>query len=101
MATSHTSEDIKAYAKWLTQACQEAGLDAAQYGAEILIQGASHHLSERITCAPDERGRLAWFWSWGRPIADLHDPARTLTPDDVDDLVAAIRNVVTPPVPPR
>jgi hypothetical protein len=96
-----TSEDVRVYAKWLTQACLAAGLDAAQYGAEILVQGTSNHLSERIVCHADERGDLRWFWSWGRPIADLRDPARILGPDEIDDLVAAIRNVVAIEVKPR
>lgn len=94
----HKSEEIQAYAKWLTRACQEAGLDAAQYGAEILIQGASGHLSERIICGSDELGETRWFWSWGRPITDLHDSSRVLTPDDVDELVEAISKVVSLPL---
>lgn len=92
--TECTSEDVRAYARWLAQECRAAGLDAAQYGAEILVQGMSNHLSERIVCHADERGDLRWFWSWGKPIADLRDPARLLGPDDVGDLVVAIRNVV-------
>lgn len=95
------SEELRAYAKWLTQACQAAGLDAAQYGAEILVQGASNHLSERVVCRADERGDLRWFWSWGKPIADLRDATRILEPDDVDDLVLAIGNVVAIEVRPR
>ena len=94
-------EEVRAYASWLTQACQAAGLDAARYGAEILVQGTSNHISERIVCHADERGDLRWFWSWGRPIADLHDAARVLAPDDIDDLVAAIKNVVAIEVKPR
>lgn len=93
--------DAPAYAKWLTQACQAAGLDAAQYGAEILVQGTINHLSERIVCHADECGDLRWFWSWGKPIVDLRDPARILRPDDVEDLVVAIGNVVAIEVRPR
>ena len=95
------SEKVRGYAKWLTQACQAAGLNAAQYGAEIVVQGASNHLSERIVCHADECGDLRWFWSWGKRIADLRDPGRILRPDDVDDLVAAISNVVAIEVTPR
>lgn len=93
--TTQDAADVRAYAKWLTQACQAAGLDAAHYGAEVLVQGRSNHLSERVVCHADACGDLRWFWSWGKPIADLRDPARVLRPDDVDDLVLAIRNVVS------
>lgn len=95
------SEEVRAHAKSLAQACRAAGLDAAQYGAEILVQGVSNHLSERVVCHADECGDLRWFWSWGKPIADLRDATRILAPDDVDDLVLAIRNVVAIEVRPR
>ncbi len=94
MKNPYTAEQVHAYAKWLTQACQAAGLRAEQHGRTVLVVAADHHLSERVACEPDGDGELRWWWSWGRPITDLRDPARTLTPDDVDDLVAAIANVV-------
>lgn len=94
----HRSEDIFAYAKWLTQECQAAGLDAEQYGAEVLIRGASHHLSERVTCKPDDAGRLGWYWSWGAPIQPLSDATRRLGVDEVGDLVRMIANVVAVPL---
>src|SRR5947209_4795162 len=91
----HTAEKISAYARWLTQACQVAGLDAEQYGRTVLIIAADHHLSEQVTCRPDENGVLRWYWSWGKPITHLRDGTRILTTDEVDDLVAAIKNVVS------
>lgn len=91
----HTAEQISAYARWLTQACQEAGLDAEQYGRTVLIIAADHHLSEQVTCRADDKGVLRWYWSWEKPIAHLRDATRILTADDVDDLVAAIKNVVS------
>ncbi len=97
----HTSRDIDAYAKWLTQACQAAGLNAEHHGETVLVIAADHHLSERVTCAPDENGDLRWRWSWGSPITALRDRTRVLTPDDVDELVAAIAGVVAIEVPPR
>ena len=90
----YTSADIYAYAKWLTQECQAAGLDAEQYGAEILIRGTSSHLSERINCKPDERGHIRWHWSWGMPIARLTDASQPLGVDDIDELIRSIKNVV-------
>lgn len=95
----YTSADIYGYAKWLTQECQAAGLDAEQYGGRILVRGACHHLSETITCEPDGQGRLRWYWSWGTPIGRPNDAAHLLDVDDVGDLVRAIKNVVC--VPPR
>jgi hypothetical protein len=94
----YTSEDIRGYAKWLTQACQAAGLDAEQYGAEILVRGANNHLNERVTCKPDAQGRLRWYWSWGVPIGRLDDSARLLGADDIEELVRSIRNVVSVPL---
>ncbi|MCO6005201.1 hypothetical protein NE236_09410 [Actinoallomurus purpureus] len=94
----HTTEEIHAYAKWLTQACQMAGLDAELHGHTVLIIAEDHHLSEQVTCRPDESGALRWYWSWGKPIAHLRDTTRILTPDEVDDLVAAIKNVVSIPI---
>lgn len=99
MTASQRSEEIRAYARWLTQACQQAGLNAEQYGRTVLVMASDHHLSERVTCGPDDQGRLRWWWSWGRPIADLRDPGRSLTADDVDDLVTAIAHVVRIEVP--
>jgi hypothetical protein len=97
--TSHTSAEIHAYAKWLAQECRAAGLNAEHHGDTVLVIAADHHLSERVRCRADAEGALKWWWSWDRPITDLRDPARELTPDDVTDLVAAIRNVVALPVP--
>jgi hypothetical protein len=97
----HTAEEISAYAKWLTQACQVAGLDAEQYGETVLVIAEHHHLSEQVTCRPDENGALRWHWSWGKPITHLCDGTRILTPDEVDDLVAAIKKVVGIQVRPR
>lgn len=94
----HTSDDIHGYARWLTQACQAAGLDAEQYGAEILVRGATSHLSERITCRPDERGELAWHWSWGVAIGRPEDPTRPLGVEDVEELVRSIGRVVGVPL---
>jgi hypothetical protein len=91
----HTAEEICAYAKWLTQACRTAGLDAEQYGETVWVIADDHRLSEQVTCRPDENGVLSWYWSWGRPITHLGDASRILTPDDVDHLVAAIKNVVS------
>lgn len=93
----YTSADIHAYAKWLTQACQESGLDAEQYGGEVFIRGISHHLSERVVCGPDTEGVLRWCWSWGRPVGHPAEPSRPLSADDVDELVRAIRKVVIGP----
>ncbi|MCO5998237.1 hypothetical protein [Actinoallomurus rhizosphaericola] len=90
-----TAEEISAYARWLTQACQEAGLDAEQYGRTVLIIATDHFLSEQVTCQVDENGVLRRYWSWGKPIAHLRDATRILTTDEVDDLVAAIKNVVS------
>ncbi|GAB3969550.1 hypothetical protein GCM10029978_041060 [Actinoallomurus acanthiterrae] len=90
-----TTEKIRAYAKWLTQACRMAGLDAEQYGESVWIIAEDHRLSEQVTCGPDENGALRWLWSWGRPITHLRDRTRILTPDEVDELVAAIKNVVS------
>lgn len=98
---SRPNEEIYAFAKWLTQACRHAGLRAEQYGSMIRINGVSNHLSEEITCHADEAGALRWWWSWGQAIADLHDAERILTPDDVDDLVQAIGNVVSAPLRPQ
>ncbi len=95
--TSHTSAEIRAYARWLTQECQAAGLNAEHHGETVLVIAADHHLSERVRCAEDGDGELRWWWSWGARITDLRDPARVLTPDDVADLVAAIRDVVSLP----
>jgi hypothetical protein len=94
----HTSEEISAFAKWLTHACQEAGLTAEQYGAKVRIIAGCHFLTEEVECRPDGDGDLRWWWSWGKPIADRNDAARLLTPDEVDELVAAIRRVVTIPI---
>ena len=97
--TSYTSAEIHAYARWLTQECQAAGLNAEHHGDTVLVIAADHHLSERVRCAEDDDGMLRWRWSWGNPVTDLRDPARVLTADDVTDLVAAIRNVVSLPAP--
>ncbi|MCO6010756.1 hypothetical protein NE236_37935 [Actinoallomurus purpureus] len=94
----HTSEEISAFAKWLTQACQEAGLRAEQYGSKVRIIASCHFLTEEVECRPDDAGALRWWWSWGKPIADRHDSARILTPDEVDDLVEAIVQVVAIPL---
>lgn len=94
----YRSDDIVAYATWLTQECQAAGLDAEQYGAEVLVRGASHHLSERVACRPDDEGRLGWYWSWGAPIRPPADASRRLDVDDVGDLVRTIANVVAVPL---
>lgn len=97
--TSHSSAEIHAYARWLTQECQAAGLNAEHHGDTVLVVAADHHLSERVRCTEDEAGDLRWRWSWGSPITDLRDPSHVLTPDDVADLVAAIANVVSLPAP--
>jgi hypothetical protein len=94
----YTAEDIRAYAKWLTQACQAAGLQAEQYGAEILVRGTSSHLNERIVCEPDPQGRLRWHWSWGVPIGRLDDSSRLLDVDDTEELVRSLKNVVAGPL---
>ncbi|GAA4614725.1 hypothetical protein GCM10023195_64420 [Actinoallomurus liliacearum] len=94
----YTSEEISAFAKWLTQACQEVGLTAEQYGAKVRIIAQSHFLTEEVECRPDGDGNLRWWWSWGKPIAARNDSARVLTPDEVDDLVDVIRQVVTLPI---
>lgn len=94
----YTSEDIHAYAKWLARACQEAGLDAEQRGAHIVVRGATGHLDETITCGPDERGQLRWRWSWGAPICRPGDADRPLGADDVDELVRSIGKVVAVPI---
>lgn len=94
----HTSEEIRAFAKWLTQACQQAGLSAEQYGAKVRINGSSNFLTEEVECRPDDGGNLRWWWSWGKPVADRHDSDRILTPDDVDHLIEAIRHVVIIPL---
>lgn len=99
--TEHTHEKMYAYAKWLTQACQAAGLNAEQRGRTVLVIADDHHLSEQVSCQPDEQDALRWHWSWGKPITDLRDATRILTPDDVDELVAAIKNVVSIQVRPR
>ncbi|GAA4627750.1 hypothetical protein GCM10023196_041240 [Actinoallomurus vinaceus] len=96
-----TTEKICAYAKWLTQACRVAGLDAEQYGGTVWVIADDHRLSEQVTCQLDENGTLRWLWSWGRPITHLRDMTRILTPDEVDELVAAIKNVVSIQVPRR
>jgi hypothetical protein len=96
----YTAEDIYAYAKWLTQECQAAGLRAEQYGAEILVHGASNHLSERISCGPDYRGDLRWHWSWGVPIGRLDDSSRLLAVDDITELLRVISKVVCVPLRP-
>lgn len=93
----YTSEDIRGYAKWLTQECRTAGLDAEQYGAEILVRGTSNHLNERISCKPDAHGHIRWRWSWGVPIGHLNDSAQLLGVDDVEELVRSIKNVVAIP----
>ncbi|WP_460351386.1 hypothetical protein [Actinoallomurus acanthiterrae] len=74
----------------MTQACQAAGLDAEQYGAEVFIRGASSHLSERIVCKPDDHGRVRWHWSGGMPIGRLNDSSQLLGLDDVDELIQSI-----------
>jgi hypothetical protein len=94
----HTTEEICAFAKWLAQACQEAGLTAEQYGSKVRIIAQCHFLTEEVECRPDGDGILRWWWSWGKPITDPRDSARVLTADQVDHLVAAIRRVVTIPV---
>jgi hypothetical protein len=94
----HTSEEISAFAKWLTQACKETGLTAGQYRAKVRIIASCHFLTEEVECRPDDDGDLRWWWSWGKPIADRHDSTRILTSDEVDHLVAAIRHVVTIPI---
>ncbi|MEV0405619.1 hypothetical protein [Actinoallomurus sp. NPDC050550] len=91
-------EDIHAYAKWLTQECQTAGLRAEQYGAEIFIHGASNHLSERIICKPDAQGHLRWHWSWGAPIGHLGDSSRLLAVDDIEELIRSISKVICMPL---
>lgn len=97
--TSHTSAEIHAYARWLTQECRGAGLNAEHHGDTVLVIAADHHLSERIRCGEDDEGVLRWWWSWGSPVTALRDAARPLAPDDVADLVAAIANVVALPAP--
>ena len=97
----HTSEEIHAFAKWLTQACQQAGLSAEQYGQKVRIAGHSHFLTEEVECRPDGDGVLRWWWSWGQPVAGRNDPGSLLTADDVDDAVDAIRRVVAVPVSPE
>jgi hypothetical protein len=99
--TPETSEEVRAFARWLTQACQAAGLRAEQYGARVRILGTSHFLTEDVECRPDDDGNLRWWWSWGKPITDRYDDHRILTPDDVDDLVEAVARVVSIPVNPR
>ncbi|WP_433175398.1 hypothetical protein [Actinoallomurus sp. CA-150999] len=94
----YTTEDIYAYAKWLTQECQAAGLNAEQYGAEIFIHGASNHLSERIICKPDEQNHPRWHWSWGVPIARLNDSSQLLAVDDIEELIHSISKVVCVPL---
>jgi hypothetical protein len=96
---TYTSEDIRGYARWLTQACQAAGLNAEQYGAEVLIQGTCSHLNERVTCRPDTQGQLRWFWSWGMPIGLIDDSSQALSVENIDELVRAIKNVVTVSLP--
>lgn len=96
--TSHTSAEIHAYARWLAQECLAAGMNAEHHGDTVLVIAADHHLSERVRCSADDAGDLRWWWSWGSPINDLRDAAHVLTPDDVADLVTAIRNVVALPV---
>ncbi|MCO5967512.1 hypothetical protein [Actinoallomurus soli] len=71
---------------------------AEQYGAEILIHGASNHLSERIACRPDTQGDLRWHWSWGVPIGRIDDSDRLLDVDDVQELVRSISKVVCVPL---
>jgi hypothetical protein len=93
-----TSEDIRGYARGLTQACQAAGLDAAQYGAEILVRGTYSHLDEKITCRPDAQEQLRWHWFWGMPIGSLDDSSQPLGVEDIDELVRSIKNVVTVPL---
>lgn len=97
----HTSRDVHAYARWLTQECRAAGLNAEHHGETVLVVAADHHLSERITCGPDEYGDLRWRWSWGTPITAPCDRTHVLKPDDVDELVAAIARVVAIEVRPR
>ncbi|MEV5705567.1 hypothetical protein [Actinoallomurus sp. NPDC052274] len=94
----YTAEDIYAYAKWLTQECQAAGLNAEQYGAEILIHGANNHLSERIICRPDDQNHIRWHWSWGVPIGHVNDSARLLAVDDIEELIRVISKVVCVPL---
>ncbi|GAA4624550.1 hypothetical protein GCM10023196_025140 [Actinoallomurus vinaceus] len=94
----YTSEDIRAYAKWLTQECLAAGLSAEEYGAEIFIHGASNHLSERIICKLDDQGHLRWHWSWGVPIGRLNDSSQLLSVDDIQELIRSISKVVCVPL---
>ena len=90
--------------KWLTRACRQAGLDAEQRGAQILVRGANRHLDETITCEPDERGELGWRWSWRAPICRPGgtgrpgDAGRPLGADDVDELVRSIAKVIGVPI---
>lgn len=88
--TSISSDDARAYGKWLTMACQEAGLSAEQYGDEVIVHapGTSHFLAETIRIAPGEDGGLQWWWSWGKPFC----PA-----DDVATAVRVIKHVVSVP----
>lgn len=94
----YTPDDIFAYAKWLTQKCQAAGLNAEQYGAEILIHGVSDHLSERIICKLDDQNEPRWYWSWGVPIGHLNDSSQLLTVDDIGDLLRVISKVICVPL---
>lgn len=94
----HALEDIHAYAKWLAQACQEAGLDAEQRAAHVFVRGATRHFDETVTCGQEEHGELHWRWSWGAPICRRGKTAGPLRADDVDELVRSISQVVGVPI---
>ena len=93
--TMNAADDVHELAGKLTRACQEAGLDAQQYGPTrvyVHAPGTSNHLAEIVTAKPDENERLFWWWSWDEPICGA---------EEIEKAVQIIKHVVSVPLRPQ
>ena len=90
--THATNHETRALGEQLAEECRNAGLSAKVVDRAGTVQvsspGAHSRLTETVTCMPDRRETLMWWWSWGDPIC----PAT-----DITDAVKVIAHVVTPP----
>src|SRR5258705_203077 len=89
--TSGTHDDVDTLAQRLAEECGRAGLNAevvAPTRVRVSLPGAHARLTETVTCKPDRRERLTWWWSWGEPIC---------LATQIPDALKVIAHVVTPP----
>ena len=100
MTTTPIPGEALRHAQRLAEALQASGkLTAERYGHEILVNvhHGTGHMSERVSCRPDDAGVLRWHWSWGKPITGAN--GEPLTVDDLPALVGRIGRVVGLAVP--